>query len=181
VLFRSVRKVLKMDILLAEGDSASVAYRQAEQNIIDGKTSEAIATLNGIVTTYPRSPLAPKALYTIGWLYENILVSNDTASQWYARVEKEYPGSVYAEKVHPKLAIKADPKAVSQYVKVKEIIPIQKPNAPRTARTLNQQKGKGTPQEQVGNDRNANRDEDYEDNTDDDEDDSTTDEPDDNN
>jgi outer membrane protein assembly factor BamD (BamD/ComL family) len=128
---------------------------------------DAITALTELVTLYPQSQLAPKSIYTIGWIYENQLINNDTAAVWYSRVEKNYPVSIYAEKVHPKLAIKADPKSASQYVKVKEIIAVKKPEAPRTARTLNQKDGKGQPTEQIGNDRNTNRDdEEVDDNTD---------------
>ncbi len=174
-----VRKILNMDVLAVEGDSASTMYHRAEQKIVEGQDSAAIAELSDLAAMYPQSGFAPKALYTVGWLYENVFVNNDTAAVWYAKLEKAYPSSVYAQKIHPKLAIKADPKSVSQFVKVNEIMPVQKADSPRTARTLNQKQGKGA-QPEVGNDRNSNRDEDYEDNTDDD-DDSTTDDPDDNN
>jgi outer membrane protein assembly factor BamD (BamD/ComL family) len=180
-----VRKLLKMDALKAINDSSYGKYVEAESLLTQGKPVDAIAVLNDLITLYPHSQLAPKSIYTIGWIYENLLVSNDTAAVWYSRVEKEYPHSIYAEKVHPKLAIKADPKSASQFVKASEFAPVKKADAPRTARTLNQEKGKGQPSEQVGNDRNANRDDDenVDDNTDDDtdQDDSTADDPDDNN
>lgn len=49
-----------------------------------------------LVDRYPDNALAPKALYTVGWLYEKKIQNNDSALIYYDRVLKEYPSSEYA-------------------------------------------------------------------------------------
>ena len=83
-------------------------------------------------------------MYMIGWIYENVMVKNDSAAAWYQRLVKEYPSSLYAADVLAKLAVKSDPKSLSQYVKIKEIPAIQpaKPDRTATKSAESQQKDK---------------------------------------
>ena len=109
----------------AQRDSALTHYREAEMLLQDQKSLEAIRALKKIIRRYPSSPLKPKAMYTTGWIYENVVMNNDSAAVWYQLLVKEFPSSVYAGNVQPKLAVKADPKQLDQYVKIKEIRSLQ--------------------------------------------------------
>lgn len=84
-------------------DSAQQVYAKAEQLMNQGKSRAAIGTFATIVKKYPESPLASKAQYSVGWLYEQIS-RPDSAIQSYAKLVTLYPTSEYAALVRPKLA-----------------------------------------------------------------------------
>jgi len=176
-----VRKVLKMDSLKSAEDRVLVAYEKAEQLLAGDNPDLALQHLKSLAESHAALSHLPKILYAIGWIYENVVFENDSAAEWYKRVVKEYPSSMYAADVQGKLAVKADPKSLSQYVRIKEIQALRRPEAPRTARTLNQAKGKNPTQEDVGG-RNKERNQDEDDEVDQQDDEQETpEEPDDNN
>ena len=84
-------------------DKAQEVYVTAERLMNLGKSLAAIDTFATIVKKYPDSPLASKAQYSVGWLYEQIS-RPDSAIQSYARLVTLYPTSEYAALVRPKLA-----------------------------------------------------------------------------
>ena len=51
----------------------------------------------------PKSKLAPKALYTLGWIYETKLQAPDSAFVYYRQLSTQFPNSPYGENV--KLAV----------------------------------------------------------------------------
>jgi len=53
---------------------------------------------------YPNHELAPRALYNIGWLYENDLNNVDSALYYYDIILNEYPNSEYAEELRLPIA-----------------------------------------------------------------------------
>ncbi len=177
---QQVKRLRGMDIEDAEATAADKKYARAEKLLEEGKIGQAIAAMRQIVRNSPRAAVAPKALYAIGWIYESVLVQNDSAAACYKRLMKAYPSTIYAKEVQPKVAVKDDPKSLSQYVKVKEI-QLLKPQFAADKRAV---KGGGkdaeaeTDDEEVQQGRHGARD-DSDDNSDDQDD--TTDPDDDNN
>lgn len=84
-------------------DKAQEVYGKAERLMNQGKSLAAIDTFATIVKKYPDSPLASKAQYSVGWLYEQIS-RPDSALQNYVRLVTLYPTSEYAALVKSKLA-----------------------------------------------------------------------------
>ena len=125
-----VQKLQGLEVTDVHRDSAEILYEDAERVLREGKGEIAIQWFSRIPKLFPSSPLVPKAFYAIGWIYENILVNNDSADAWFKRLIKEYPKSEYASAVQPKVAVKEKPESVSQYVKIKEIQAIPKTQTP---------------------------------------------------
>ncbi len=127
------KKLLGLAVDTTQLDPALHEYQKAEQLFLGQKTSDAILLLKSLVTKYPLSPYKPKAMYMLGWIHENIIMDNDSAARWYQQLVKEHPSSVYASTVQPKLAVKADPASLPQYVKIKEIQALQPVKAVKTS------------------------------------------------
>jgi len=77
-------------------DSASTAYRTAEENIESGDYQNAVRHLKGVVSTYPQSPFAAKSTYALGWLYEHRLHHPDSALVFYRNLIEHFGNSEYA-------------------------------------------------------------------------------------
>jgi cellulose synthase operon protein C len=101
---QEARKNLGLAVKEVAADSSEAVYQNAEGLVLDGRAVDAIPMLQSVAAGYPKSPYAPKALYTIGWIYENSIVDNDSAEAAYQRLVKSYPVSPYATAVQPKLA-----------------------------------------------------------------------------
>ncbi len=97
------RRILGMPLLVARKDSAEELYLHAETYFDGPDADSALSILYRIVQENRSSPYCPKALYTIGWLYENKLEKEDSASAVYRRLIKVYPGSQFALAVQPKI------------------------------------------------------------------------------
>lgn len=161
-----VRKVKGMDTVKTEVDPAIAQYEIAENLLQSGKAKEGLDHLRLLVDTYPTSSIAPKALYAVGWIYESILVQqdsvyNDSAAVWYKKLIKAFPSSVYATVAQPKVAVKDDPKSLSQYVKIKEIPTFGKQEpATRQRQNIQSDSNKNQGQEEdLQRNRRLNRDE----------------------
>ncbi|MBI4547653.1 MAG: tetratricopeptide repeat protein [Ignavibacteriae bacterium] len=124
-----VKKLRGLEVTSLHKDSAEALYEQAEHFLNAGEPHKALTSLQQILLRYPSHPLVSKTLYAVGWIYENVVVNNDSADVWFKRLIKEYPTTVYAATAQPKVAVKEKPESVSQYVKIKEIQPIPKPQA----------------------------------------------------
>ena len=77
-----------------------VKYEYAEvfhKNIRDLK--QAIAAYRDVVTGYPKSEQAPKALFSIGYIYANEIGENDSASVYYSEFLEKYPDHEMAPSV----------------------------------------------------------------------------------
>jgi tetratricopeptide (TPR) repeat protein len=97
------RRSLGIPLLVARKDTAEELYLRAE-TFFDGPSADsALPILYGIVRNNRSSPYCPKALYTIGWLYENKLNKEDSASAVYRRLIAVYPSSQFAIAVKPKV------------------------------------------------------------------------------
>jgi tetratricopeptide (TPR) repeat protein len=54
---------------------------------------------NAVVTKFPASEMAPKALYALGWMFEREVHRNDSALFYYGQLIEKYPRSEYAREV----------------------------------------------------------------------------------
>ncbi len=97
------RRILGIPLLVARKDSAEELFLHAETYFDGPDADSALPILYKIVKENRSSPYCPKALYTIGWLYENKLEKEDSASAVYRRLIKIYPGSRFALAVQPKV------------------------------------------------------------------------------
>jgi len=87
-----------------EVDPAEATYMNAESLVKKGDVASALKSLKGITEKDTTSPLAAKAQYTIGWIYENVKPNPDSSIANYQRLVKRFPNSQYASLVQPKLA-----------------------------------------------------------------------------
>lgn len=78
---------------LAELYSSGVRFRNVSNYIL------AARQFNRIAEEYRDSPLAPKALYSLGWMFENNLMQTDSALYYYRLLVERYPQSEYAKDV----------------------------------------------------------------------------------
>ncbi len=65
--------------------------------------SEAVNLLRDYSTTYPDDTLSAKALYGIGWIYQNRLLNKDSALAYYNTLKLRYPESPYYANIAPTL------------------------------------------------------------------------------
>jgi TolA-binding protein len=84
-------------------DPAKSLYADAESDMMKKNFNVSLDKFYGISLKYPKSPLAPKALYASGWILENDLKLYDSAAVIYDTLTTRYPKTVYAGKVYPKL------------------------------------------------------------------------------
>jgi tetratricopeptide (TPR) repeat protein len=156
---QQVRKNLGLVGSGGELDSGATYYQRAEELLSSEQYREAIGWFESIPAKFPLSPYAPKALYTVGWIYETVFVQNDTATELYKKLIKTYPSTIYSEDVKGKVAVRDDPKSVSKYVKVNEIQPTIK-TTPK--KTVAKEKVKGAKEiipEEGGKDQNMDEEE----------------------
>jgi outer membrane protein assembly factor BamD (BamD/ComL family) len=84
-------------------DPAEASYARAATLMDDGKTKPASDTLRAIVGTYPSSPVAAKAQYALGWMFESVDQRPDSAVSNYKRLMALYPTSKYVSLIRPKV------------------------------------------------------------------------------
>ncbi|MCF6268897.1 MAG: tetratricopeptide repeat protein [Melioribacteraceae bacterium] len=94
---------LGIDTKDLDSDPALKKYLIAEEFIDEEDYLEAIEQFHFIYQTYPESQYAPKALYSIGWIYENEFADFDGASQFYDSLKVRYPKTEYVREVNPRL------------------------------------------------------------------------------
>jgi tetratricopeptide (TPR) repeat protein len=131
---REVRRLKGLGTVSENVDSAESRYTEAQRSLMDGRTDDALRSLKELSQKYPASPIAPKALYAVGWIYENVLVQNDSAASWYRRLIKAHPSSLYAVNVQPKVAVKDNPDSLSKFINVKEVEKIAIDSLPARSR-----------------------------------------------
>ena len=94
---------LKKPLVDFEFDPAKDLYADAETDMIKKNFNVSLDKFYGISVKYPKSPLAPKALFASGWILENDLKLYDSAAVVYDTLTTRYPKTIYANKVTPKL------------------------------------------------------------------------------
>ena len=97
------RRILGLPLLAATRDTAEELYLRAEILMDGARADSALPYLYKIVKENKTSPYSPKALYAIGWVYENRLYERDSASAVYRRLLAAYPGTQFALAVRPKV------------------------------------------------------------------------------
>ncbi len=104
-----------------KNDPAERIYIQAENLMDKAKYDLATDVLRMIITGYPHSPYAPKAIYTLGWLYENVYDIPDSAVVYYKKLTEEFRTTEYARAVNQKMKIyEAEQKRLAQLEKARE-------------------------------------------------------------
>jgi outer membrane protein assembly factor BamD (BamD/ComL family) len=86
-------------------DPALEQYTQAENLILTGDYSSALFELNKIPNDFPKSVVAPKAIYASGWIEENELNDPEAAVEYYDTLIARYPASDYVRIVAPKVSL----------------------------------------------------------------------------
>ncbi|MCZ6775902.1 MAG: tetratricopeptide repeat protein [Ignavibacteria bacterium] len=109
------RRILGLEPRERKRDEAESAYVRGEKLMKAGNNSAAIDTFAAIVVRYPSSPLAPKAQYAIGWIYERMNSHLDSAIVSFQRLVDLYPKSQHALLIRPKLnEVEAHRRALEQ-------------------------------------------------------------------
>lgn len=94
---------LKKPLVDLNYDPAEALYASAEQKMLNKNLSESLSDFFNIYSTYPKSPIAPKALYASGFILENEMSMYDSAASVYDSITTKYPATVYAKSVQKKL------------------------------------------------------------------------------
>jgi hypothetical protein len=95
--------LLNKPLVDIEFDPAKELYAVAETDMEKKDFNVSLDKFYGISVKYPKSPMAPKALFASGWILENDLKLYDSAAVIYDTLTTRYPKTVYASKVMPKL------------------------------------------------------------------------------
>ena len=97
------RRALGIALLPPKSDPGEELFLQAERYAGGTHSDSALPYLYRVVKENSKSPFSAKALYTLGWLYENKLEQRDSASAVYRRLIAGYPDSKFALLVRPKI------------------------------------------------------------------------------
>jgi tetratricopeptide (TPR) repeat protein len=103
-IYVEAAKKLGKFVLSEKKDESEQLYLEAENNFYNGNIDTALIQFSNIAEQHPDSPLAPKALYTVGWILENSLDSLDSAAVVYDTLMTRYKNTPYARNIAPKLA-----------------------------------------------------------------------------
>ena len=102
---------LNLPLIDLNYDPAQDQYASAEQTMLNGNYQQSVNQFFDIYRTYPKSNIAPQALYTSGWILENNLKLYDSAAVVYDTLLTKYPSSSYGKNIAPKLTIYKQEKA----------------------------------------------------------------------
>jgi TolA-binding protein len=86
-------------------DPAKDQYASAEGLMLAGDYSQSSSKFFNIYREYPKSTVAPQALYTSGWILENDLLLPDSAASVYDTLIAKYPTSIYVKNVSSKVTV----------------------------------------------------------------------------
>lgn len=141
-------------------DSAEVKYATINLFVDSTQAKKTIEQLEAITMEFPKSPYSMKAMYAIGWLYENSLKNFDSAASIYKKLIESFPSSDYALDAKPRVSVKENPESINQFVQIKEIQAIPKPQKPQrgTQQTQGQQEEQQGQQGRYGAPRDRGRD-----------------------
>lgn len=84
-------------------DPLEISYQAGAALLQKGKHAAAIDSFRSIVRRSPASPLAPRALYAVAWVYEYQTPHLDSAAANYERLVELYPNSTFAQRVQPRV------------------------------------------------------------------------------
>lgn len=126
-------------------------YLDAENYIFnENKINDAISVLKDIYENYPETEYAPKALFTIGWIYENYLSDSLNTMNFYTKVSDDYPFSYYAAEVEKRKRIITSKKGDNQKKTTKQD-QSQKPAPSQTGKNADQESGITIPPQIISN------------------------------
>jgi TolA-binding protein len=74
-------------------------FKKALNLFNEKKYPEAIGELQEVVAKYPKDTMVAKALYSIGWIYENMLSNKDSSLAYYKKLKEAFPESPYTQQV----------------------------------------------------------------------------------
>jgi outer membrane protein assembly factor BamD (BamD/ComL family) len=86
-------------------DPALEQYTQAENLIFARDYSSALFELEKIPKEFPKSAIAPKAIFASGWIEENELNNPAAAVQYYDTLIARYPASDYVRVIAPRVSL----------------------------------------------------------------------------
>lgn len=95
--------MLNKPLIDLDYDPAMDEYIKAEEYLLEGEYYSALDKLESIPELYPSSDVAPKAIYTAGWIEENELKNYSEAIEYYDTLIARYPASEYVRVVAPKV------------------------------------------------------------------------------
>lgn len=84
-------------------DPAKDQYASAEDLMLNGNYKQSAQKFFNIYRNYPKSTMAPQALYTTGWIFENDLLMLDSAAAVYDTLIAKYPASIYVKNISKKV------------------------------------------------------------------------------
>ena len=90
------RRFLRKVSSTVNPDTALEYYEKAEKQIDAKEYEKAIGTLRSLVHSFPKSPIAARSEYAIGWIMEHRLAQHENARVQYKQVIKNYEGTIYA-------------------------------------------------------------------------------------
>ena len=97
------RKVLGIPLTEVETDESEGIFRDASSSIYYKNYEDATSKLVKLVNEYPGSNYVPNALYSLGWIYENVYSSKDSATMYYGKLRDAYPQTEFYARVSGKL------------------------------------------------------------------------------
>jgi outer membrane protein assembly factor BamD (BamD/ComL family) len=125
------RRFLQKASSAMKTDTASEYFAQSEKQIDAKEYEKAIRSLRSIVQSFPKSPLAAKSEYAIGWIMENRLAQPENARTQYKRVIKNYDGTAYALAASKRYTeVQQSDTAKKDTTKMKNNLQILKPFSP---------------------------------------------------
>jgi tetratricopeptide (TPR) repeat protein len=133
-----------------KNDPAENFFITAENFIDQKKYKQAISALKKIYRENPSSPYSAKALYTIGFLYENELQKKDSAAAAYDTLSRKYSKTEFANAVRSKLSFyNSRQKALSDS--------LAKVNAPKTEKKVSPDENKNKIDDKIDSPQNLSK------------------------
>jgi TolA-binding protein len=102
---------LELPLIDFNYDPAKDSYASAEDLMLSGDYKKSISQFLGIYNKYPKSTLAPQALYASGYILENDLFLLDSAAVVYDTLIAKYPTTIYVKKISQKITAYKQEKA----------------------------------------------------------------------
>jgi TolA-binding protein len=102
---------LELPLVNFNYDPAKDSYASAEDLMLAGDYGKSIKQFFDIYKDYPKSTLAPQALYASGFILENNLFLLDSAAMVYDTLIAKYPTTTYVKKISQKVTAYKQEKA----------------------------------------------------------------------
>jgi TolA-binding protein len=101
---QEARKILGLPLKVNQNEFAAEAFQHAEETLFVRKDAgKAAEEFQKIIEYFPNSEYAPKSMYALGWIHEQ-LSENQRAIEIYRQILEKYPQSDYSKAVKKKLA-----------------------------------------------------------------------------